>query len=159
MHPALRKDQLFLQKTPIFHFFLQNTPHFISCLRACCCTPIMGLHTVEKTPHFPQRRCWGVRVTAAVVSRKITHCMSKNWLNIFSEIFSPLMWNFSQHFFSTNSTVFSTLLLIFVLLRKIVHTYLNTTVYIFSNSIVQIFSTLSVRLRPPISTLLFILFI
>jgi len=66
------------------------------------------------------------------------------------------MWNFSQHFFSTNSTIFSTLLLIFVLLRKIVHTYLNTTVYIFSNSIVQIFSTLSVRL---ISTLLFILFI
>ena len=26
MHPALRKDQLFLQKTPIFHFFYKTPP-------------------------------------------------------------------------------------------------------------------------------------
>jgi len=30
MHPVLRKAPLFFYKTPfIFHFFLQNTPHFL----------------------------------------------------------------------------------------------------------------------------------
>ena len=53
MHPALRKGPLFTKHTPHFPL-LKNTPHFISCLRACFYTSLEASKLFKKLPDFNQ---------------------------------------------------------------------------------------------------------